>query len=115
MGMEEEVRLRAVLISNDLLKGRSIYMNIDVPEEWSQYDVWFSYNFQNYGVHQRGISRNDILIGVTGFGCHGFDVSRNADTTAGYYKEKLNIYSGYLTKLFNEVRNLIYEHNKNNL
>lgn len=115
MRVEEEIKLRAVLISDDLIKGRSIFMNIDVPEEWSQYDVWFSYDFQNYGIHQRGIRSSDLLIGIIGFGCSGFDVEKLATTEVGYYKEKLNIYSEYLTKLFNEVRNLIYEHNQKNL
>lgn len=108
---KEEVKLRAVLISNDLLKGRSVLMNIQVPEEWSQYDVWFSYHFQDYGTHQRGVSYSDILIGIIGFQSFGFNTT-NYKTSIGYYEQKLGVHSPYLTKLFNEVRRLIYEYNE---
>lgn len=111
---KEEVKLRAVLISNDLLKGRSVFMNIQIPEEWSQYDVWFSYKFQNYGIHQRGTNKSDILIGIVGFQCFGFSTEHYM-TSVGYYKQKLGVSSPYLSKLFNEVRRLIYEYNEKNL
>lgn len=55
------------------------------------------------GRHQRGILANDLLIGVIGFGSYGFSTHIH-DTYPGYYTEKLNIKSNFLSFLFNEVR-----------
>ena len=107
MEIDEEKKTRieqyAVIIVNELQKNSSILINIQIEEEYSQYDVLFSYNFSNFGRHQRGILANDLIIGVIGFGCYGFRVDIT-DTDPGYYSEKLKIHSNFLSFLFNEVR-----------
>ena len=83
-------------------------MNLQIEEEYSQYDVLFSYNFEDYGMHQRGVTQKDLLIGVIGKGCYGFNVCI-PDTDPGYYTEKLNVHSNFLAFLFNEVRRKLNE------
>lgn len=96
------------LIVKALKETGSVFMNIQIEPEYSQYDVLFSYNFVDYGRHQRGISANDLIIGIIGCGCFGFKVEIT-DTDPGYYKEKLGIHSNYLAFLFNEVRKKLKE------
>ena len=107
MEIDEEIRAKieqyATIIVNELQKNNSVLINIQIEEEYSQYDVLFSYRFSNMGTHQRGILANDLMIGIIGFGCYGFRVDI-ADTDPGYYSEKLGIYSNFLSFLFNEVR-----------
>lgn len=93
-----------------LRKNNSVFMNIQIEEEFSQYDVVFSYNFADFGMHQRGITQRDLLIGVVGFGTYGFSISI-PDTDPGYYKEKLGVSSYFLSFLFNEVRRKLKENN----
>ena len=81
----------------------SVLINVQIEEEYSQYDILFSYNFKNLGYHQRGIMANDLIIGVVGFGCYGFRIEIS-DTDPSYYTEKLGIHSNFLAFLFNEVR-----------
>ena len=82
---------------------KPILINVQIPDEMSQYDILFAYNFNNSGYHQRGIIPSDLLIGVIGLGCFGFrtDISESAE---GYYYEKLHVQSPALTLFFNEVR-----------
>lgn len=112
MEIDEEIKARieqyAVIIVNELQKNSSILINIQIEEEYSQYDVLFSYKFSNMGTHQRGILANDLIIGVIGFGCYGFRVDIS-DTEPGYYSEKLGIHSNFLSFLFNEVRKKLKE------
>lgn len=107
MEIDEEIRAKieqyATIIVNELQRNDSVLINIQIEEEYSQYDVLFSYRFSNMGTHQRGILANDLMIGVIGFGCYGFRVDIT-DTDPGYYSEKLGIYSNFLSFLFNEVR-----------
>ena len=107
MGIDEEIKERidqlSTIIVNSLHENSSILINIQIEEEWSQYDVLFSYNFINLGEHQRGILANDLTIGVIGFGTYGFS-TYIPDTDPRYYKEKLGINSYFLTLLFNSVR-----------
>lgn len=107
MEIDEEIRAKieqyATIIVNELQRNDSVLINIQIEEEYSQYDVLFSYRFSNMGTHQRGILANDLMIGVVGFGCYGFRVDIT-DTDPGYYSEKLGIYSNFLSFLFNEVR-----------
>lgn len=107
----EEINHVATLIVNNLKMNSSVLMNIQIEAEYSQYDVLFSYNFTNYGRHQRGILANDLIIGVIGFGCFGFRIDIT-DTDPGYYNEKLGIHSNYLAYLFNEVRRQLKESRK---
>lgn len=112
MEIDEEIKdkidhLATVIVTN-LKEKNSVLMNIQIEEEYSQYDVLFSYNFANYGRFQRGILANDLLIGVVGFGCYGFRVDIT-DTDPSYYTEKLNIHSNFLSFLFNEVRKKLKE------
>ena len=81
----------------------SVLVNVQIPDEGTQYDILFAYNFNNFGYHQRGIVPSDLLIGVIGFGCFGFrtDIYESAE---GYYYEKLHVQSPALTLFFNEVR-----------
>ena len=110
MEIDEEIKARieqyAVIIVNELQKNSSILINIQIEEEYSQYDVLFSYRFSNMGTHQRGILANDLIIGVIGWGAYGFNTHIH-DTDPGYYKEKLGVHSNYLSFLFNEIRKKI--------
>lgn len=107
MEIDEEIKHKinnlAHTIVDALQKNNSVLINMQIEEEYSQYDVLFSYNFTNYGRHQRGISANDLMIGVVGFGCYGFKVDIS-DTDPSYYTEKLGIHSNFLSFLFNEIR-----------
>ena len=108
--IKDKINQLATTIVEKLKENSSVFMNIQIEEEYSQYDVLFSYNFTNYGMHQRGIRSNDLLICIMGAGCHGFSINI-PDTDPGYYAEKLNIHSNFLSFLFNEVRRKL----KNNL
>ena len=105
--IDEEIKNKidntAKLIVEKLKNRGSVFMNIQIEEEYSQYDVLFVYNFESIGIHQRGITERDLLISVAGFGCYGFSIDI-ADTDPGYYKEKLGVHSNYLAFLFNAVR-----------
>ena len=81
---------------------------MQIPNEMTQYDILFVWNFDNYGSHQRGIIPSDLLIGIIGFGCFGFriDIPESAE---GYYYEKLHVQSKTLTLFFNEVRRKLYD------
>lgn len=106
--IKDKIERYANTIVNALKEKNSVLINIQIEEEYSQYDVLFSYNFSNFGRHQRGILANDLIIGVIGFGCFGFRVCI-ADTDPGYYTEKLEIHSNFLSFLFNEVRKKLKE------
>lgn len=112
MEIEEEIKNEinsvATIITKELKLNKSVFMNIQIEAEYSQYDVLFSYGYSNYGMHQRGIRANDLIIGIVGFGTHGFDINIH-DTDPGYYMEKLHIKSNYLAMLFNEVRKKLKE------
>ena len=112
MEIDEDIKNKieqyATIIVNELQKNSSILINIQIEEECSQYDVLFSYNFSNFGRHQRGILANDLIIGVIGFGTYGFSTNIY-DTDPGYYSEKLKIHSNFLSFLFNEVRKKLKE------
>ena len=106
--IKDKIEAYATIIVTALQEKSSILINIQIEEEYSQYDVLFSYNFKNLGRHQRGILANDLIIGVIGFGCYGFRVDIT-DTDPGYYSEKLKIHSNFLSFLFNEVRRKLKE------
>ena len=107
MEIDEEIKAKLELLSativSSLKESGNIFINIQIPEEYSQYDVFFAYNYISAGSHQRGILATDLMIGVIVFGCYGFRVDI-ADTDPGYYSEKLGIHSNFLSFLFNEVR-----------
>lgn len=105
--IKNKVEQYATIIVNELQKNSSILINIQIEEEYSQYDVLFSYKFSNFGSHQRGILANDLIIGVIGFGTYGFS-THMYDTDPGYYSEKLKIHSNFLSFLFNEVRKKLH-------
>lgn len=113
MEIDEEIKNKinalAHIIASSLQENSSVLMNVQIEEEYSQYDVFFSRNFTNYGHHQRGILANDLVIGVVGFGCYGFRIEI-ADTDPSYYTEKLGIHSNFLSFLFNEVRKKLKEY-----
>ena len=107
MEIDEEIKneinhVADVVVSN-LKENSSLLINIQIEPEYSQYDVVFTYNFNNLGRHQRGILATDLIISVIGFGAFGFNTHIH-DTDPGYYAEKLGIHSNYLSFLFNEVR-----------
>ena len=77
----------------------------------SEVGALFSYNFTNFGRHQRGILANDLIIGVIGFKTYGFNTHIH-DTDPSYYSEKLGIHSNFLSFLFNEVRKQLKEMKK---
>lgn len=99
----EDLENMVDLVTASLKSQTSVLVNVQIPDEGSQYDVLFAYNFNNFGYHQRGIVPSDLLIGVIGFGCFGFrtDIYESAQ---GYYYEKLHVQSPALTLFFNEVR-----------
>lgn len=98
----------ADVIVKSLTTTGSIFINIQIEEEYSQYDVLFTYKFDNLGPHQRGILANDLLIGVVGFGAYGFRTCI-PNTDSSYYTEKLGIHSNFLSHLFNIVRKKLHE------
>lgn len=107
MEIDEEIKneiehVANVIVSN-LKKNSSLLINIQIEPEYSQYDVLFAYNFNNLGRYQRGILASDLMIGVVGYGCFGFNTKIH-DTDPGYYTEKLGIHSNYLSFLFNKVK-----------
>ena len=106
--IKDKIETYAMLIVSTLRENNTVLINIQIEEEYSQYDVLFSYKFSNFGSHQRGILANDLIIGVIGFGCYGFRVDIT-DTDPGYYSEKLKIHSNFLSFLFNEVRKRLKE------
>lgn len=106
--IKEKIDQLSTIIVNSLQEKGSVFINIQIEEEWSQYDVLFSYNFVNLGKHQRGILANDLIIGVVGFGAYGFN-TYIPDTDPSYYKEKLGVSSYFLSFLFNEVRRKLKE------
>jgi len=110
--MDEEIKEKisqlATIIIMSLRTKESVFINIQIEEEYSQYDVLFSYDFENLGVHQRGILANDLIIGVIGKGCYGFRTDI-PDTDPSYYREKLGVSSNFLAFLFNEVRRRLNE------
>ena len=112
MEIDEEIKKKiddlAYVITLNLKTNSSVFINIQIPEEYSQYDVVFSYNFTNLGHHQRGILANDLVIGVIGMGAYGFN-THIYDTDPSYYKEKLGVSSNFLSFLFNEVRRRLKE------
>ena len=107
MEIDEEIKNKinqlSTTITNALLEKGSAFINIQIEEEFSQYDVLFSYNYSNIGIHQRGIKSDSLLIGIIGCGCFGFDINI-PDTDPGYYAEKLRVHSMFLAMLFNEIR-----------
>ena len=112
MEIDEEIKNKidgyASIIVAALLNGGSLFMNIQIEEEYSQYDVLFVYNPNDFGTQQRGITGRDLLIGVVGFGAYGFSINI-PDTDPGYYREKLGVSSNFLVFLFNEVRRRLNE------
>lgn len=112
MEIDEEIKHKitaiASTIANYLKENSSLLLNIQIEEEYSQYDILFAYNFTNLGRHQRGILANDLMIGVVGFKTFGFSTHIH-DTDPSYYTEKLGIHSNFLSFLFNEVRRILHE------
>ncbi len=110
--IDEETKTKinnlSTIIINSLKEKGNVLINIQIEEEFSQYDVLFSYNFKNLGIHQRGILANDLIIGIIGFGCYGFRTNI-PDTDPSYYSEKLGIHSNFLAFLFNSVRKKLNE------
>ena len=106
--IKEKINHLADIVVQNLKINSSVFMNFQIEEEYSQYDVLFSYNFTNYGIHQRGIRQTDLLISIIGYGAHGFSISI-PDTDPGYYKEKLGVSSNFLSFLFNEIRKKLKE------
>ena len=82
----------------------SLFFNIQISSEGSQYDIIMSAEHFSQGLHQRGIRYNDLIIGVIGFGCYGFRCEPICITSMTYYKEKLGVCSELLMLLFNAVR-----------
>lgn len=82
----------------------AIFFNIQIPNEGSQFDIFMSVNYYNQGIHQRGIHGRDLIIGIIGGGCFGFDCDKIVFTSVGYYNEKLKVCSDMLMLLFNNIR-----------
>ena len=106
--IKDRINALASIVVSSLQENSSVLMNIQVEEEYSQYDVLFAYDFTNFGRHQRGVLANDLIIGVIGFKTFGFSTHIH-DTDPGYYTEKLGIHSNFLSFLFNEVRKKLNE------
>lgn len=106
--IKNEIDHVATVIVKNLRERCSLLINIQVEPEYSQYDVLFTYRYNNLGSHQRGISAIDLIIGVIGFGCYGFNTYIHG-TDPSYYAEKLGVHSNYLSLLFNEVRKKLKE------
>ena len=107
--IKDKIEQYATIIVTALQENSSVLINIQIEEEYSQYDVLFSYRFSNMGTHQRGILANDLIIGVVGWGAYGFNTQIH-DTDPSYYSEKLGVKSNFLSFLFNEVRRKLKEY-----
>jgi hypothetical protein len=64
--IKDKINALASIAVAALREEGAVLMNIQIEEEYSQYDVLLSYNFANFGAHQRGIMANDLIIGVIG-------------------------------------------------
>lgn len=106
--IKDKINALASIAVAALREENTVLMNIQIEEEYSQYDVLLSYNFANFGRHQRGILANDLMIGVVGFKTFGFNTHIH-DTDPSYYAEKLGIHSNFLSFLFNEIRKRLNE------
>ena len=106
--IKDKINALASIAVAALREEGAVLMNIQIEEEYSQYDVLLSYNFANFGTHQRGIMANDLMIGVVGFKTYGFSTHIH-DTDPSYYSEKLGIHSNFLSFLFNEIRKRLNE------
>lgn len=111
--IKDEIDSLSNIIVNELCIKKTVFANIQIEEEYSQYDVLFSYDFSNIGIHQRGLKSNDLLIGIIGIGCYGFSIII-PDTDPRYYAEKLGIHSNYLSFLFNSIRKKLREKSQEN-
>jgi len=106
--IKDKINNLADIVVTALKNDGNIFINIQIEEEFSQYDVLFAYVYNDFGRHQRGILATDLMIGVVGFGCYGFN-THITDTDPSYYTEKLGIHSNFLSFLFNEVRKKLKE------
>ena len=110
--IDEEIKKKIDHLSTIIVKGlkekNCVLINIQIEEEYSQYDVFFSYNYDDWGAHQRGILACDLVIGVIGFGAYGFRTNI-PNTDPAYYREKLGVSSNFLSFLFNDVRKKLSE------
>lgn len=101
---EDSIQALADEIANILTWSNTIFFNVQIEEELSQYDVIISNVYYNQGYHQRGIKPGDVIIGVIGLGCYGFRCLPKNETHPSYYYEKLGVGSKKLSELFNLVR-----------
>lgn len=106
--IKDKINALASIAVAALREDGTILMNIQIEEEYSQYDVLLSCDYANFGCHQRGILATDLMIGVVGFGMYGFQTHIH-DTDPSYYKEKLGVSSNFLSFLFNEIRKRLSE------
>ena len=55
MEIDEEIKAKLELLSatiaSTLKETGSIFINIQIPEEFSQYDVFFAYNYVSVGTY----------------------------------------------------------------
>lgn len=106
--IKDKINALASIAVAALREEGTVLMNIQIEEEFSQYDVLLAYNYANFGTHQRGILATDLMIGVVGFKTYGFNTHIH-DTDPSYYKEKLGVSSHFLSFLFNEIRKRLSE------
>ena len=52
--IKDKINALASIAVAALREEGAVLMNIQIEEEYSQYDVLLSYNFANFGRHQRG-------------------------------------------------------------
>lgn len=104
---EDNLEKLANEIASILTWDNTLFFNVQIPSECSQYDIIVSNVYYNQGRHQRGIVLGDLIIGIVGSGCHGFKCANKNETTCSYYFEKLGVGSDMLTNLFNKIRDKV--------
>lgn len=83
------------------------FVNIQIPNENMQLDLFFSWRYYNQGVHKYSGQNYSLLVGIIGFGFYNFRCLSNNTTSDSYYREKLGLYSELLFKLLNKLRDIV--------
>ena len=97
-------------IADKLKKGQAVIIGW-TDEEYTHYDLLFTYNIYKEGPLQGGLKGNELFVSVIGLGAFGFAVKdRIKNIHSSYIAEKLNL-SGNPDKLGELINDVIKETN----
>lgn len=95
-------------IADKLKKGQAVIIGW-TDEEYTHYDLLFTYNIYKEGLLQGGLKGNELFVSVIGLGAFGFAVKdRIENIHSSYIAEKLNL-SGNPDKLGELINDVIKE------